>query len=139
MKFLKHLGFLGLAGALVLTVVLSGGMGQAAGQSPGLQVTPVSNASARVPILTAYGKVKSVTGSVVTLDVGGHDMTLTVDDNTDVIARGAARATRTAASGQPIADLVRNGDLALVAYRELNGSKRISEIMIKGRNTIASR
>ena len=66
-------------------------------------------------------------------------MTFMVDENTDVLARGAGRATRRAGGGLPITDLVRSGDIALVAYRELNGSMRVLEIQVKGRNTIASR
>jgi hypothetical protein len=60
-------------------------------------------------------------------------------DNTDVLARGAGRATRNAGGSLPITDLVHNGDLVRVAYRELNGWMRASEIHIRGRNTIAAR
>ena len=95
----------------------------------------MSKAAVTAPTKTAYGKVKSIAGPVLTLAVGGHDMTFVVDENTDVLARGAGRATRHAVGGLPIIDLVRAGDLALVAYRELNGSMRVSEIQIKGRNT----
>ena len=139
MKFLKHLGFLGLASALVLAAELSGKKGQAAGQAPGLRVTPVSTAAVTAPVLTAHGKVKSIVGQVLVLDVGNADMRFAADENTDVLAPGAVRVTRSAGSGLPIADLVRAGDVAVVAYRESNGSKRALEIQVKGRKTIASR
>jgi hypothetical protein len=139
MNLVKHFGFLGLATGLLLAVELSGEKGQAAGQGTGLRVTPVSNAAVTAPTRTAYGKVKSIAGPVLTLDVGGHDMTFMVDENTDVLARGTGRATRKAGGGLSIVDLMRTGDLALVAYRELNGRMRASEIQVKGRNTIESR
>jgi hypothetical protein len=139
MKFLKHLGFLGLASALVLAAELSGQKGQAAGQASGLRVTPVSNAAVTAPIRTAYGKVRSIVGQVLVLDVGSADMRFATDENTDVVAPGAGRVTRSAGSGLPITDLVRAGDVAVVAYRESNGSKRVLEIQVKGRKTIASR
>ena len=137
MKFLKQLGFVGLAGALLLAVEVGGERGQAAGQVPGLKVTPVSNA-VPAPIRTAYGKVRSVAGQVLMLDIGGHAMKFVADENTDVIAKGG-RATRTAGGGPPMTDLVRAGDIALVAYRESNGSMRALEIQVKGQKTIAIR
>jgi hypothetical protein len=139
MKFLKHLGYLGLASGVVLAAGLSGEKGHAAGQVPGLTVTPVSNAAVTAPVRTAYGKVTSIVGQVLVLDVGNSDMRFAVDENTDVLAPGVGRATRSAGSGLPITDLVRAGDVALVAYRELNGSRRVLEIQVKGRKTIASR
>ena len=137
MKFLKQFGFLGLAGALLLAVEVGGERGQAAGQVPGLKVTPVSNA-VPAPVRTAYGKVRSVAGQVLMLDIGGHDMKFVADENTDVIAKGG-RATRTAGGGPPMTDLVRAGDIALVAYRESNGSMRALEIQVKAQKTIAAR
>lgn len=137
MKFLKHLGFLGLASGLLLAVEASGERGQAAGHVSGLRVTPVSDA-APTPVRTAYGKVKSVAGQVLLVDIGGHDMKFVADQNTDVLAPGG-RPTRTAGGGVPIADLVRTGDIALVAYRESSGSLRALEIQVKGRKPIAAR
>ena len=43
------------------------------------------------------------------------------------------------AASLPITDLVHSGDIARVAYRELNGAMRALEIQVRGRNTIASR
>lgn len=137
MKFLKQLGLLGLAGALLLAVGVGGERGQAAGQVPGLKVTPVSNA-VPAPVRTAYGKVRSVAGQVLMLDIGAHDMRFVSDENTDVLAPGG-RPTRTAGGAVPITDLVKAGDIALVAYRELSGSLRALEIQVKGRKPIAAR
>jgi hypothetical protein len=108
-------------------------------QVTGLRITPVSDAAITAPIRNVHGRVQSIAGAVLTLRAGGRDQTFMVDDNTDVLARGASRATRSAGSGFPITDLVRAGDIVRVAYRELNGWMRVSEIQITGRNTIAAR
>jgi hypothetical protein len=138
MNFITRLAIPGLAAVLLLAGdfwTAAAGQGQVAG----LRVTPVSDAAVTAPIRNAHGKVKSIVGRELTLDVGGHDMTFAVDENTDVLSRGAGRATRNAGGGLPVTDLVRAGDIARVSYRELNGWNRASEIQIKGRNTIASR
>lgn len=138
MNFLTRLATPGLSAVLLLAGDF---WTAAAGQGPvaGLRVTPVSDAAVTAPIRNAHGKVKSVVGRELTLDVGGHDMTFLVDEGTDVLSRGAGRATRNAGGALPVTDLVRTGDIARVSYRELNGWNRASEIQIKGRNTIASR
>ena len=105
----------------------------------GLAITPVSNAALTAPVRNIYGKVRSISGHVMTLEVEGRDMTFIVDENTQVLARGAGRATRNAGGGLPVTDLVHGGDIVRVEYRELNGAMRAVEIQVKGRNTIASR
>lgn len=109
------------------------------GQVTGLTVTPVSDAAITAPIRTIHGQVLSIAGPVLTLRTGRRDMTFMVDDNTGVLARGASRATRSAGGGLSITELVHAGDIVRVAYRELNGGMRVSEIQITGRNTIAAR
>jgi hypothetical protein len=109
------------------------------GQVAGLRITPVSDAAITAPIRNVHGRVQSIAGPVLTLRAGGREMTFMVDDNTDILARGASRATRHAGGGLPITDLVHTGDIVRLAYRELNGWMRVSEIQITGRNTIAAR
>jgi hypothetical protein len=137
MNLLKPIGVFGLAAGLVL----AGHIADASAQSnqSGLALTPVSNAALTAPMRNTFGKVKSISGPVLTLNVNGRDMTFIVDENTDVLFKGAGRATRNAGGSLPITDLVHNGDLARVGYRELNGAMRALEIQVKGRNTIASR
>jgi hypothetical protein len=91
------------------------------------------------PNITRGRKALLLAGDFRVAAADGRDMAFMVDDNTDVLARGAGRATRNACGSLPIADLVHNGDLVRVAYRELNGWMRASEIHIRGRNTIAAR
>jgi len=130
-------GVFGLAAGFLL----AGHIATAAAQSnsAGLTITPVSNAALTAPIRNTYGKVRSISGHVLTLESGGRDMTFIVDENTQVLARGAGRATRNAGGSLPVTDLVHSGDIARVEYRELNGAMRAVEIQIRDRNTIASR
>jgi hypothetical protein len=137
MNLLKPFGVFGLAAGLVL----AGHIATASAQSKGfgLTITPVSDAALTAPTRNIYGKVRSLSGHVLTLEAEGRDMTCIVDENTQVLARSAGRATRNAGGGLPITDLVHGGDIVRVEYRELNGAMRAVEIQIKGRNTIASR
>jgi hypothetical protein len=137
MDLLKQLGVFGLAVGLVL----AGHIGTASAQSKGtgLAITPVSDAALTAPPRNTYGKVRSISGHVLTLEAESRDMIFIVDENTQVLARGAGRATRTAGGSLPITDLIHGGDIVRVEYRELNGAMRVVEIQIKGRNTIASR
>ncbi len=135
MNFLKTIGVFGLAAGLVLAGRIADVSAQSKGT--GLAISPVSNAALTAPVRNTYGKVKSLSGPVLTLDTGGRDMTFIVDENTGVLARGAGRATRNAGGSLPITDLVHSGDIARIGYRELNGAMRALEIQIRGRNTIA--
>jgi hypothetical protein len=137
MNLLKPFGVFGLAAGFIVAGHIATASAQSRGA--GLAITPVSDAALTAPARNTYGKVRSVSGHVLTLDVEGRDMTFIVDENTPVLARGAGRATRNAGGGLPITDLVHGGDIVRVEYRQLNGAMRAVEIQVKGRNTIASR
>ena len=137
MNLLTPFSVLGLAAGFVLAGHIATASAQSKGA--GLAITPVSDAALTAPARNTYGKVRSISGHVMTLQAEGRDMTFIVDENTPVLARGAGRATRNAGGGLPITDLVHSGDVVRVEYRELNGAMRVVEIQVKGRNTIASR
>jgi hypothetical protein len=137
MNFLKSFGVFGLTAGLVLAGHVAAASAQSKGT--GLAISPVSDAALTAPARNTYGKVKSISGHVLTLEAGGRDMTFIVDENTEVLARGAGRATRNAGGSVPITDLIHIGDITRVGYRELNGAMRALEIQIRGRNTVASR
>ena len=137
MNLLKPFGVCGLAAGLVMAGHIATASAQSKGA--GLAIMPVSDAALTAPTRNIYGKVLSLSGHMLTLEAEGRDVTLIVDENTQVLARGAGRATRNAGGGLPITDLVHGGDIVRVEYRELNGAMRAVEIQIKGRNTIASR
>ena len=77
------------------------------------------------------GKVKSISGSRLILDQGGRDMTFTIDRETDVLARGATRATKQAGGSIPITDIVHAGDIVTVQYRDVNGSMKAFEVQVR--------
>ena len=137
----KRFEFSGLAAGWLLAVGLAlvTVSERLPGQVTGLRITPVSNAAITAPIRNGYGRVTSIAGPVLTLEVGGRELAFMVDGSTDVFARGASHATRPSGGSLPITDLVHTGDIVRVAYRELNGWMRVSKIQITGRNTIAAR
>jgi hypothetical protein len=137
MNLLKPFGVFGLAAGFVLAGHIATASAQSKGA--GLAITPVSDAALTAPARNTYGKVRSISGHVMRLQAEGREMTFIVDENTQVLARGAGRAIRNAGGGPPITDLVHGGDVVRVEYRELNGAMRVVEIQVKGRNTIASR
>jgi hypothetical protein len=141
MNLLKGLGIVGLSAGLLLVgqLLTVAAEGQVGGQGAGLRLTPVSDAALTAAMKNAQGRVKSIAGRELIVDVGGYNMTFIVDDNTDVLARGAGRATRNAGGGVPITDLVHSGDMVRVSYRELSGWARAFEIQVRARNTIAAR
>jgi hypothetical protein len=137
MNLFKPIGVVSLTAGLVLAGAVAIPLAQSKGA--GLVITPVSNAALTAPIRNTYGKVRSISGHVLTLESSGRDMVFIVDDNTQVQARGAGRATRAAGGSVPVTNLVHGGDVARVEYRELHGAMRAVEIQIRARNTIASR
>lgn len=141
MNFIKGVGIVGVSAVLLLVgqLLTVAAEGQAGGQGAGLRLTPVSDAALTAAMKNAQGRVKSIVGRELTLDVGGYNMTFIVDDNTDVLARGLGRATRNAGGGVPITDLVHSGDIVRVSYRELSGWARAFEIYVRARNTVAAR
>jgi hypothetical protein len=116
---------------------------EADGKNHALTVRPIPSAGSgggsisEDPAKNAHGKVKSIAGATLTVEVDGRDMAFTVDRDTDILARGASAATRK--GSVPITDLVHDGDIVRVGYRDVNGSMKALEIQIRGRNTIAAR
>ena len=139
MDFLKRLALLAVGAALVTAAEMAGAQGQPVKPATGLKLIPASDAALTAPLRNTHGKVKSIVGHTLTLDVGGRDMSFMVDEHTDVLARAASRVVRSDITRSPIASLVQNGDVASVAYRERDGAMRVSAIHVGGRNTIASR
>ena len=100
----------------------------AGGKNHALTVRPIASAGSAGGGISedgaknVEGKVKSIAGAMLTLAVDGHDMTFAIDRETDILARGASRATKK--GGVPITDIVHDGDLVRVAYRAVNGSMK---------------
>ena len=139
MDFLKRLALLAVGAALVTAAEMAGAQGQPVKPATGLKLIPASDAALTAPLRNTHGKVKSIVGHTLTLDVGGRDMSFMMDENTDVLARDAGRVVRSAGGKSPITSLVQSGDVASLAYRERDGAMRVSVIHVSGRNAIASR
>jgi hypothetical protein len=136
MSLLKRFAMAGL----VAGMVVSAGAGLVLSQTrrPGPVVGPLSDPALGARPQITLGRVTSIEDRELTIDVNGRDIAFTVDEETDVLARGTA-ATRKAVGGRPITDIMRRGDFALVSYRESSGALLALEIHVKGRATLASR
>jgi hypothetical protein len=69
MNLLRPIGVLGLAAGFVLTSHVATASAQSKGA--GLAIMPVSNAALTAPIRNTYGKVRSLSGHVMTIESEG--------------------------------------------------------------------
>ena len=79
----------------------------------------------------ADGKVKSVSASHMTIASDGHDVTFAVTGDTDVLAKGASKATKAAGGGTRLTTFVHSGDEVSVTYKEAAGAMTASEIRVR--------
>jgi uncharacterized protein DUF5666 len=98
--------------------------------SPGAGGGSVSN-----PAKISAGKVKVVTASQLTLDDNGREMTFAISGDTNVLAKGASKATKAAGGSTPITTFVHTGDTVSVSYHEAGAKMMASEVRV----TVASR
>ena len=77
------------------------------------------------------GKVTLVTPSQLTIDDGGRAVTFGISHDTDVLAKGATKATKAAGSKTSITTFVHAGDTVSVSYRESSGAMMASEVRVK--------
>jgi hypothetical protein len=82
----------------------------------------------------AEGKVTSVSASHMTIASRDRDFTFAITGNTDVLARGASRATKAAGKGTPLTTFVRSGDIVSVTYQKAAGAITASEIRVRVAN-----
>jgi hypothetical protein len=84
---------------------------------------------------TAIGAVKNVAGSTFTVDTGKGELKFTVNEETNILAKGASTKTRAKkAAGQgglTIADVVHEGDQVLVRYGGTGSNLVASEIEVR--------
>jgi hypothetical protein len=101
------------------------------GRNHALNIERVGSAGSANPTKLAEGKVTSVSASHVTLAADGHDMTFAITGDTDVLAKGASKATKAAGGGTPLTTFVHNGDMVSVSYKEAAGKMTASEIRVR--------
>ena len=83
------------------------------------------------PSKIAEGKVTSVSASHMTIAADGHDVTFAITGDTDVLAKGASKATKAAGGGTPLTTFVHSGDTVSVSYKEAAGAMTASEIRVR--------
>jgi len=83
------------------------------------------------PTKIAEGKVTSVTATHVTVAAGGHDMSFAITADTDVLVKGATKATKAAGGATSLTTFVHSGDMVSVSYKEAAGAMTASEIRVR--------
>jgi hypothetical protein len=67
----------------------------------------------------------------MTISSEGRDLTFVITGDTDVLARGASKATKAAAKGTPLTTFVHSGDEVSVTYQKTAGAMTASEIRVR--------
>lgn len=104
------------------------------GRNHALDVERVGSAGSANPSKLAEGKVTSVSASHVTVAADGHDMTFAITGDTDVLVKGASKATKAAGGGTPLTTFVHPGDMVSVSYKDTAGTMTASEIRVRVAN-----
>jgi len=78
--------------------------------------------------MTASGMVKSVTGTALTVESGGKDMTFTVDGSTKFVGKGLGTKARSGKLTAP--DAVGAGDAVSVTYHDMGGTMHAASVRI---------
>jgi hypothetical protein len=79
----------------------------------------------------AAGKVTAVSASHMTISSDGRNLTFAITGDTDVLARGASKATKAAGKGTPLTTFVHSGDEVSVTYQTTAGEMTASEIRVR--------
>ena len=104
------------------------------GRNHALDIERVGSAGSANPTKLAEGKVTSVSASSLTVAAGGHDMTFAVTGDTDVLVKGATKATKAAGGTTSLTTFVHSGDMVSVSYKEAQGAMTASEIRVRVAN-----
>ena len=106
------------------------------GRNHALDISRVSSTGAgggsiSDPAKISDGKVKSVTDSQVVIDAGGREMTFAISGDTNVLAKGATKATKAAGGSTTITTFVHPGDQVSVSYHEAGAKMMASEVRVR--------
>lgn len=104
------------------------------GRNHALNIERVGSAgdgSVKDPSRIADGKVTSVSATQMTIASGGKNMTFAITGDTDVVARGASKATKAAGGGTTLTTFVHQGDEVSVSYKDAAGAMTASEIRVR--------
>lgn len=106
------------------------------GRNHALDITRISSAGAgggsvSYPAKVSEGKVKLVTDSQLVLDAGGREMSFAINGDTNVLAKGATKATKAAGGTTAITTFVHSGDQVSVSYHEAGAKMTASEVRVR--------
>lgn len=101
------------------------------GKNHALDVERVGSGGSANPSKLAEGKVTSVSASHVTVAADGHDMTFAITGETDVLVKGASKATKAAGGGTSLSTFVHVGDVVSLSYKDAAGTMTASEIRVR--------
>jgi hypothetical protein len=87
------------------------------------------------PAKISAGKVKLVNASQLVIEDGGRELSFGITGDTNVLAKGATKATKAAGGSTPITTFVHTGDMVSVSYHEAGAKMMASEVRV----TVAAR
>ena len=99
-----------------------------------LSSTGAGGGSVSNPDKISEGKVKTVTASQLIIDAGGHEMTFAISGDTNIVAKGASKATKAAGGSTTINTFVHTGDSVSVSYKDVGGKMMASEVRVRVAN-----
>ena len=105
------------------------------GRNHALDVSRVGSAGAgggsvSNPAKISAGKVKLVTASQLVIEDGGRELSFGITGDTNVLAKGASKATKAAGGSTPITTFVHTGDTVSVSYHEAGAKMTASEVRV---------
>jgi hypothetical protein len=83
------------------------------------------------PVKISDGKVKFVNAAQLILDDGGKELSFAITSDTNVLAKGATKATKAAGGSTTITTFVHPGDAVSISYREAGGKMMASEVRVR--------
>lgn len=86
------------------------------------------------PAKISAGKVKQVTASQLVLDEGGRELSFGITGDTNVLAKGATKATKAAGGTTTIMTFVHPGDTVSISYHEAGAKMMASEVRVSVAN-----
>lgn len=83
------------------------------------------------PAKISEGKVKVVSDSQLVIDSGGREMSFAITGDTNVLAKGATKASKAAGGSMTITTFVHAGDQVSVSYHEAGAKMTASEVRVR--------
>jgi hypothetical protein len=101
------------------------------GRNHALDISRVGSAASGESQKISEGKVTLVTPSQITIDDNGRALTFGISGDTNVLVKGATKATKAAGGSTPITTFVHTGDMVSVSYKESNAKMMASEVRVR--------